>query len=186
MNISKIQNGTFIKVVVGTVAYFARPTAPTGWLPCDGSSLLQNDYNELYSVIEDTYKIAGDPSNEFRVPDLRGTFIRGLDLNGLYDANRQLTFTQSDYYEQHRHWMSAAPIDDWNFTGTGRTNYQYHGLVSDASSYINYDPMDSAGKYTRTEVDKLKFGDEAADDAILINDNETRPRNIALLACIKY
>jgi microcystin-dependent protein len=76
---------TFLKnvatVPVGSILPFAGPVAPAGYLLCDGSEILRNDYLELFSVIQFTYK----PSSQlqgigtFALPDLRGRFPLGRD-----------------------------------------------------------------------------------------------------------
>ena len=50
---------------------------PAGWIGCTGLSLNRADYPELFAAIGTAY---GAPSaTEFRVPDLRGRFLRGTD-----------------------------------------------------------------------------------------------------------
>ncbi len=47
----------------------------------------------------------------------------------------------------HRHWVSAANVDDRNGTGTWN-NSQMHGLWADAGSYSANDPGYSYGRNT--------------------------------------
>ena len=48
----------------------------------------------------------------------------------------------------HNHWMDRAPIDDRNFTGTGR-NTQEYGLVADFGHYsTNTAKINNFGKHT--------------------------------------
>lgn len=68
-------------VPVGTVIMYAgmlnlRPLLEKGWLPCDGRSLPVAEYPDLFSALGNGH--GGDGVN-FRVPDLRGTFVRGVD-----------------------------------------------------------------------------------------------------------
>jgi len=65
----------------GTVLPFFGPVAPEGWLLCDGQEYSRaGRYNRLFTAIGTS---CGAPSNEsFRVPDLRGRFLRGLDNMG--------------------------------------------------------------------------------------------------------
>lgn len=64
----------------GTVLPFAGPTAPTGWLICDGSSLLRSDYLSLFNVIGTFYGTVDGA--HFNIPDLRGRTIAGMDPTG--------------------------------------------------------------------------------------------------------
>lgn len=49
-----------------------------GWLLCDGSSVAINDYPELHAAIKKGWG-SGNSSGEFRLPDLRGQFLRGVE-----------------------------------------------------------------------------------------------------------
>lgn len=63
-------------VPIGTVLTFACEQLPDGWLPCDGRRLNKQEYRELYEAIGDRF---GANPTQFRIPDLRAGFIRGLD-----------------------------------------------------------------------------------------------------------
>lgn len=83
-----------ISVHVGTVTMYAGSTAPKGYLVCDGSPLSIKEYPELYGVIGNRYNEAISTSGGtyrttegfFRLPDLRGRFIVGVN-EGLPDYN---------------------------------------------------------------------------------------------------
>lgn len=80
---------TFAQIAVGAptgkVDAFAGSTAPTGWLLCDGSSLLRATYPRLFSVIGTTYGAAD--GTHFNVPDCRGRFLIGVKAaDGDFDA----------------------------------------------------------------------------------------------------
>ncbi|WP_274366126.1 phage tail protein [Paenibacillus thermotolerans] len=55
---------------VGEIRMFAGNYAPQGWAICDGSTLLINDCEALYTLIGTTY--GGDGQTNFKLPDLRG------------------------------------------------------------------------------------------------------------------
>lgn len=69
---------------VGTVAMFAGAStaAPTGWLVCDGSEVLQSMYPELYALIGTTYGTAGT-GGYFVLPDFQNHSPSGVDSGGL-------------------------------------------------------------------------------------------------------
>lgn len=54
----------------GAVLSYAGATAPTGWVLCDGSSLLRSAYPNLFAAIGTTWGSAD--AFHFTVPDLRG------------------------------------------------------------------------------------------------------------------
>jgi microcystin-dependent protein len=59
----------------GVVTQFAGASAPTGWLLCDGASLLRSSYPDLFSAIGTTWGSAD--ATHFNVPDLRGRAVIG-------------------------------------------------------------------------------------------------------------
>jgi microcystin-dependent protein len=61
---------------------YAGLTAPTGWLLCDGSTVSQTTFANLYAVVGTTYNTGGEPGGDFRLPDLRGRIPLGLDNMG--------------------------------------------------------------------------------------------------------
>lgn len=51
---------------------------PGGWLLCDGTVDSQTQYPDLHQAIGSNFGRCADTS-QFRVPDLRGRFVRGVD-----------------------------------------------------------------------------------------------------------
>lgn len=65
-----------LQTPAGTVIAKASSTTPTGYLPCDGAAYPRADYPALFADIGIVFG-AGDGSNTFNVPDLRGRTIIG-------------------------------------------------------------------------------------------------------------
>lgn len=151
----------------GTVAYMAMSSAPDGWLKANGASISRTTYADLFAAIGTTW---GGSGSNFNVPDLRGHFLRAWDDGRGTDSGRGFASLQDQSYQTHRHWISSMATDDRNITGTNGNGQEY-GIVSDASSYSSSDRNKNTGRYTRNENG---------------GSNETRPKNYALLACIKY
>ena len=67
----------------GIVAPFAGPfeKIPNGWELCDGTSRNRTDskYEDLFDAIGTTY--GGDGVDGFYLPDFRGLFLRGVNLD---------------------------------------------------------------------------------------------------------
>jgi microcystin-dependent protein len=61
-----------------TIAHIKATLARQGWLYCDGSEYACAEYWELYGVIGNSFGI-DEQTKKFRVPDLRGRFVRGVD-----------------------------------------------------------------------------------------------------------
>lgn len=62
---------------VGSIMPFAGNTAPTGWLLCNGGEFSSTTYPRLATVCGTKFGSAS--AGNFRVPDLRGRVIAGLD-----------------------------------------------------------------------------------------------------------
>ena len=144
----------------GTVAYFAGSAAPPGWLKANGAALSRTSYAGLFAAIGTTYG-AGDGRTTFNLPDLRGEFIRGWDDGRGIDASRGFASLQSDELKKHTHTMTYIAGAE---SSGGSSNPD--GLLS-----INHDVV--LGTHTNTGIINQAGG------------AETRPRNVALLACIK-
>lgn len=92
-------------------------TTPLGgvWMECDGRLLdgdISGPYYNLYELIGTTYNQPGDPAGFFRIPDLRGQFIRGWSGAGpnptptALDPLRTFASTQGSAYKQHLHTVT--------------------------------------------------------------------------------
>lgn len=141
----------------GTVVFVAQNTAPTGFLKANGAAVSRTTYASLFSAIGTIFGV-GDGMTTFNVPDLRGEFLRGWDDSRGIDSARVFGSAQSDALKAHTH--SVTEYRSTSFDDTGGT----------------YPVMaDTGGTTGSTRVIALSTGG-----------SETCPRNIALLACIKY
>ncbi|MDP4146525.1 MAG: tail fiber protein [Bacillota bacterium] len=151
----------------GQVAYFARNTAPSGWLKANGAAVSRSTYAALFSAIGTTFG-AGDGSTTFNLPDLRGQFIRSWDDGVGVDASRVFASSQSDGIGYHKHGFRVVQ-SGWTPNNSGTLTAIGGGDSTYGSGGYLYFPS-STNQY----------------DAYTPSANETRPKNIALLACIKY
>lgn len=90
-----------VGVPVGTVVAFAGEVygqagaaagapniAPEGWLVCDGRQLHRAAFPELFAAIGYRYLLEGEAAGVlFRVPDLQGYFLRGVDPTNKVDKD---------------------------------------------------------------------------------------------------
>ena len=108
------------------VPYPANPsTPPSGWLYCNGQAVSRTEYSELYKVIHTTYG-AGDGSNTFNLPDLRGRipFTASLSasspLNGaVFSSGNYQTVASTGGSETHTLTVNEARIRDHNHSASG-------------------------------------------------------------------
>ncbi|ASP31707.1 hypothetical protein CHH26_09440 [Qipengyuania flava] len=89
----------------GAVFPFAMIAAPAGFLACDGSDVSRIDYAQLFAAIGTTFG-AGDGTNTFTLPDLRGEFVRGWDGERGIDAGRAFGSAQDDQFRSHTHSLT--------------------------------------------------------------------------------
>lgn len=157
-------------VPTGAVQYFAMDAPPTGWLRADGALLDRTTYAALFNAIGTTYGTT-DASN-FQLPDLRGEFVRGHDAGAGRDPGRAFGSKQGDMISQHRHAFAHIK----NVSPNGSTS-EYD------SADTALDAFGSTGVNPDKTSDVLNLSDN---DAIDKAGHENRPRNIALLPCIKY
>lgn len=153
----------------GTVIYTARSTAPTGYLKANGAAVSRTTYATLFSAIGTTYG-GGDGSTTFNLPDLRGEFVRGLDDGRGVDTSRTLGSSQGD--------ATALPSNAFTTSNPGNHSHSYSGGDrQNVGSGGASQPVSQGGNTTGAAG--------AHTHTIGGGDAETRPRNIALLACIK-
>ena len=145
--------------LTGEVIALTASAVPSGYLECNGATINRTTYAGLFSKIGTTFG-AGDGSTTFKLPDLRGEFIRGFDNSRGIDFNRSFGSNQAEEIKSHNHatWHTKQLIAD--YLGTGG-NIEGHSPNSGTAWQSNAILQDCGG-------------------------NETRPRNVALLYYIKY
>ena len=158
-------------VPIGTVVAFAGFAIPSGWLSCNGSAKVITQFPELYAAILGTY---GGGGGSFNVPDLRGEFIRGMDLGRGVDPGRPLGSNQTDAYRNHDHNYTTVAILVAGVAGATNFYVTHPNTVSGTNQYHHNTDM-SGGDGIGT------YGDHDFGQPI----EETRPRNVAMKYIIK-
>jgi len=74
----------------GLMSLYAGSSAPSGWLICNGASLVVANYQDLFNKILYTY---GGSGSNFNLPNLSGKTVFGLDDMGTSAAGRVTTGT---------------------------------------------------------------------------------------------
>lgn len=90
---------------VGTIIGSGATTAPNGYLDCFGQTVSRTVYPDLFAAIGTAFNIGGESISDFRLPDTRGQFLRGLDNGAGIDPARLLGSYQEDMFEAHVHAM---------------------------------------------------------------------------------
>jgi hypothetical protein len=179
---------------VGTVIWYAGSSAPTGYLKADGSTIpngtgtvqsINTDFSALYAVVGAA------------VPDLRGEFIRGWDDGKGTDSGRAIKSTQSGQNAQHNHTAtSSSSTSTASLTGSvtriaetmaaygtasgvfSKTSNIDTGTTPNATDTSPAGGFEMDASHTHTVTTTTSIANQGG--------NESRPRNVALLACIKY
>lgn len=155
--------------LVGSVIFFARNTAPTGWLKANGAAVSRTTYATLFTAIGTTFGV-GDGTTTFNVPDMRGYFPRGWVDNGSIDSGRAFGSTQTDALQGHNHEYFAG-----NTAGGAFNISPYSGGISQSQAL--------AGLANPNQVADVINSPSYGTARVA---SETRPVNVAFLACIKY
>jgi microcystin-dependent protein len=119
-------------VPAGTVNAYAGNTIPDGWLSCNGFVVSRSQFPELFRAIGTTYNTGGESGSEFRLPDLRGEFIRGLDGGRGVDTGRALGSAQSDLLKAHTHGLTQVGIS--TSSGANSFTQQTTGVPNGATA----------------------------------------------------
>lgn len=135
-----------------------------GWMVCDGRPLCVSEAPHLHAVLGTRY--GHDGAGTFRLPDLRGVFLRGVDAGAGVDPDIDLRYApdgtldagvgslQCDALRTHVHTYTA-PV-------SGGTASSGSGVLSATTTTDTGEPID-----TRAST-------------------ETRPRNVAVYYIIRY
>lgn len=146
----------------GALMAFAMNVAPSGWLRCDGTAVSRTTYASLFAAIGTLYG-PGNGATTFNLPELRGEFLRGHDAGRGVDVGRVIGSTQAGEIATHNHTIKrvgpgvgAGGTPAVIYADSGRDSGTYQSEYGDSTGPINT----SGG-------------------------TETRPRNVAVLYCIK-
>lgn len=164
--------------LTGQIAFFAMTTPPDGWLPANGAAISRSTFASLFAAIGTTYG-AGDGTTTFNLPDLRGEFVRGWDAN--VDQGRVFGSKQKGSLVIHN--------DDQDTYAGGIINNMTNKAVRDVAGY---DFVPEVKDYTSgLVINNLTLLNQQTISQVFAGNPQnwmymTRPRNIALLPCIKY
>lgn len=170
----------------GMVQFYAANTAPSGWLKANGAAVDRTTYAALFAAIGTTYGV-GDGSTTFNLPDLRGEFPRGWDDGRGVDTSRAFGSAQAQAFLSHSHGVSD-PGHAHAVYDPGHVHSSTAAGTSGSPDFVTK-AGNSADRVFTTGAAATGIGIYGAATGISIAANggtETRPRNVALLACIKY
>lgn len=162
-------------VYSGEIRAFAGASCPAGWLLADGTEVMVAQHQNLNAAIGDLW---GSTANDrFKLPDLRGTFLRGWNNSRASGGDPEATTrsipagapvsakggdqvgtNQSDAFRSHNHKTPA----------TARWGDKYADVIGFSADNGQY----PGGANTNLPTDSN-------------GGTETRPQNVYVLYCIK-
>jgi len=115
------------------------------------------------------------------LPDLRGEFIRGWDHGKGIDSGRAIGSAQTQQLEKHKHVASNNDCQDYsNINGTANGKFNSwcdtngKNITEVTGAALTGDGTHNGQSFNGAAETSAKVG------------LETRPRNVALMYCIKY
>jgi len=150
----------------GSVMDFAGEAPPTGWLECDGSSLLRASYPALFAAIGTLHGAAD--GTHFNIPDHRGKFKRGWAHGTANDPDRTSRTAAAAGGATGDH-VGTAQADDFK-AHTHNPYLQYHSSTGAGQAVVNAPGVSGPAVFGTTTS---------------TGGNETRPINAAVMSIIK-
>jgi len=171
----------------GVIIPFGGNSAPPGYLACVGQLVARSSYVSLYAAIGTLWNTGGEDSAAFRLPDLRGAFLRGTGLHGAQtkaDGGAYgSSFRPSGSFE-------ADQFQAWQLGGIGHGGSNYFGKLDTGGNKRTDYSAQSGEDYPRYNT----TFNGSANRLTALTDNtngtprsgdETRPFNAGILYCIK-
>lgn len=170
--------------LLGCVFHFPMTTPPTGFLKANGAAVSRETYARLFSKIGTTYG-AGNGTTTFNVPDARGMFLRGWDNARGVDSGRVLGSDQLSSIKPHTHTFSGGVAGN----GTHEHfTWSQSGRIGGAGASIDFIATTNRNDYGAqlTSFDGAHQHTWSGNTGNSGSGTDSRPRNWALLACVKY
>ena len=173
----------------GAVFCLAVSAVPADYLECNGQAVSRTTYAALFAVIGTTY--GSTTGSNFKVPDLRGEFVRGWDHGRGADSGRSIATYQSAMNAIHSHGVGSLDISNKSLTGSATKIAESftHGATSGIFSKGSSQNDDLTPRHVDTSLTGTLNINASHDHSIsgsTANEGgSARPRNIAMMYIIK-
>ena len=183
-------------VIPGKISMFCTETPPDGWLECNGQQFDPNTYIDLSNAIGTIWS----DNNTYKVPDLRGLFLKGWDRTGevgTYEDDEIFEHNHTIQNYTHTHYGSRSHHDGAHAHGHNAINLR----GSDSGGMRDVGTVERGGSnhyWTWSDRIDLTIGSHHTHSITISNSltadnsntnntgNENKPINYAVLHCIKY
>ncbi|MGK8887309.1 phage tail protein [Burkholderia gladioli] len=140
---------------IGQIVMEARTSTRAGYVKCDGAQYKRADYPALWAyaqasgaLVSEAEYASGrwggfstaDGQTYFRVPDLRGEFLRcWSDGRGDVDAGRAIGSFQASQNQTHTHAASSSTVDDHAHRAwSGPNGWHDHGVNQTPHAHVTW------------------------------------------------
>ena len=151
---------------VGAMVPFPKGTVPAGFLEVDGSVQSIAALPDLAAYLGTTFNTGGEGAGNFRLPESRGEFLRGWDHGRGVDLGRAIGSWQADAFQGHYHASAADTARPYSTGGTTGDYLARFGTGNPTTNGVREAINNGVDGSPRTA-------------------SETRPRNLAVMWCIK-
>lgn len=150
---------------VGSIVAFPVDAAPPGFLELDNSVRSSATYPDLSAYLGGKFNKGNEGVGNFRLPEARGEFLRGWDHGRGVDAGRAIGSTQLDSLQ------NITGVFDGYLDITSAS-----GVFEKSNLNTAPYPLNQKEAYHAVTFDASRVARTSA---------ETRPRNLAVMWCIK-
>ncbi|KAE9645295.1 phage tail protein [Pseudomonas sp. PB103] len=159
---------------VGSIVAFPVDAPPPGFLELDNSVKSSATYPDLSAYLGGKFDKGDEGIGNFRLPEARGEFLRGWDHGRGVDTGRAAGSAQADSLKNHYHYLPTESGGGQVFDPAGQT----------PTVVLKDNPVDWLA---RTVGDNHGFNTPFGTPRTYSQsaEPETRPRNIAVMWCIK-
>lgn len=164
---------------VGTMVGFPVDKVPPGFLEVDGSVKSIAAYPDLAAFLGTAFNKGGEGAGNFRLPESRGEFLRGWDHGRGIDPGRAIGSDQLDAFERHNHFLPTSTSSSGSAVGIPDINLSTSIVVNTLAATARRATTYPSNNNDFNPDDSNGFGEFGKFGA------ETRPRNLAVMWCIK-
>ncbi|WP_257835017.1 phage tail protein [Burkholderia glumae] len=148
-------------VAIGQIVWEVRTAPRAGFLKLNGAELKRADYPQLWSYAQASGALVsdanwkdnnwgnfsdGDTASTFRLPDLRGEFVRCWDDGRGVDAGRKLGSWQDSLNRSHGHGATASAAPDHTHTAwTDTQGWHSHNVRDPGHAHTTPVPYGGGG-----------------------------------------
>ncbi|MDP9507873.1 phage tail protein [Pseudomonas protegens] len=159
---------------VGSMVAFPKASVPPGFLEIDGSVKSIAAYPDLAAYLGATFNKGDEGAGNFRLPDSRGEFLRGWDHGRGVDSGRSIGSRQA---------ATIVSAGDGTKTSAAVVSF-YNGADDSIEAHKSRLNSDGTPSFPLTGILDINAG-ATGSDAIPYSAMYVRPRNLAVMWCVK-